>query len=52
MKKVNIFALCGLLFGIMACSSEGEKHADVTLSTILVQINIVTRITVTPSKTW
>ena len=34
MKKVNIFALCGLLFGIMACSSEGEKHADVTLSTV------------------
>ena len=34
MKKVNIFALWGLLFGIMACSSEGEKHADVTLSTV------------------
>jgi copper chaperone CopZ len=34
MKRVHIFALCGLIFGIMACSSEGEKHADVTLSTV------------------
>ena len=34
MKRVHIFALCGLIFGIMACSSEGEKHADVTLSSV------------------
>jgi len=34
MKKTIIIALTGLVLGLMACSSEEPKHADVALSTI------------------
>ena len=33
-ENLLINGLWGLLFGIMACSSEGEKHVDVTLSSV------------------